>query len=133
MTPQARDEAGAGLDQVLPDARIDLSRGFVMSTIASYPHIMKQPGLPACLESHPRTRVAMIVMDYVGRGLGPEDIVRHYPYLRLAEVHSAMTYYHDHRDEIDLEIRAELDQAKDSADANSRSDVWQKLKAGGVI
>jgi hypothetical protein len=72
-------------------------------------------------------------MDYLGRGLGPEDIVRHYPYLTLAEVHSAMTYYHDHRDEIDAEIRDELDQLKDSADANSRSAIWQKLKAAGVI
>jgi predicted nucleotidyltransferase len=104
-----------------------------MSTIASYPHIVKEIGSPARLASHPRTRVAMIVMDYLGRGLGPEDIVRHYPYLTLAEVHSAMTYYHDHRDEIDAEIRDELDQLKDSADANSRSAIWQKLKAAGVI
>ena len=104
-----------------------------MSTIASYPHIVKENGSPARLVSHPRTRVAMIVMDYLGRGLGPEDIVRHYPYLTLAEVHSAMTYYHDHRDEIDTEIQAELDQLKDSADANSHSTIWQKLKASGVI
>jgi hypothetical protein len=72
-------------------------------------------------------------MDYLGRGLGPEDIVRHFPYLTLAEVHAAMTYYHDHRDEIDAEIRSELDQLKNSADANSRSAVWLKLKAKGVI
>lgn len=104
-----------------------------MSTIASYPHIVKESGLPARLKNHPRTRVAMIVMDYLGRGLGPEDIVRHYPYLTLAEIHSAMTYYHDHRDEIDLEIQNELDQLKDSADANSHSAIWQKLKAGGII
>jgi hypothetical protein len=104
-----------------------------MSTISSYPHIVKAPGSPARLESHPRTRVAMIVMDYVGRGLGPEDIVRHYPYLKLAEVHAAMTYYHDHEEEIDAEIQAELDQLQNSGDANLRSAVWQKLKAKGVI
>jgi hypothetical protein len=104
-----------------------------MSTIASYPHIVKETGSPARLESHPRTRVAMIVMDYLGRGLAPEEIVRHYPYLTLAEVHSAMTYYHDHRDEIDSEIQSELNQLQDSADANSRSAIWQKLKANGVI
>src|SRR5919204_65525 len=102
-----------------------------MSTVASYPHIVKQPGSPARLENHPRTRVAMIVMDYLGRGLGPEDIVRHYPYLALAEVHAAMTYYHDHPAEIDAEIQAELDHLNDSADANSRTTIWQKLKAKG--
>ena len=104
-----------------------------MSTIVSYPHIVKEVGSPACLESHPRTRVAMIVMDYLGRGLAPEEIVSHYPYLTLAEVHSAMTYYHDHRDEIDAEIRGELEQLKDSADANFHSNIWQKLKSSGVL
>jgi hypothetical protein len=104
-----------------------------MSTTISYPHIVKEAGLPARLESHPRTRVAMIVMDYLGRGLGPEDIVRHYPYLTLAEVHSAMTYYHDHRDEIESEVQSELDQLKNSTDANSRSTIWQKLQVNGDI
>jgi hypothetical protein len=104
-----------------------------MSTVTSYPHIVKESGSPARLESHPRTRVAMIVMDYLGRGLGPEDIVRHYPYLSPAEVHAAMTYYHDHRDEIDSEIQSELDELNGSADANSRSAIWQKLKSKGVV
>ena len=35
--------------------------------------------------------------------------------------------------EIDAEIRSELDQLDDAADANSRSAIWQKLKAAGVI
>lgn len=104
-----------------------------MTTTTAYPHIAKEDGSAARLKNHPRTRVAMIVMDYLVRGFGPEDLVRHYPYLRLAEVHAAMTYYHDNQDEIDAEIRAELDQIDDDPDANQRSAVWQKLKAKGVI
>ncbi len=99
----------------------------------AYPYVVKEGDSPARLESHPRTRVSMIVMDYLARGLGPEDIVRHYPYLKLAEVHAAMTYYHDHQEEIDAEIQTELDQLGDGSDANSRSPVWQKLKSKGVI
>lgn len=104
-----------------------------MTTTTVYPHIIKESGAPACLASHPRTRVAMIVMDYLARGLGPEDMVRHYPYLKLAEVHAAMAYYHDHREEIDAEIQAELDQLKVEAHANSRSTIWLRLKAQGLI
>ncbi|HEY3394888.1 MAG TPA: DUF433 domain-containing protein [Lacipirellulaceae bacterium] len=104
-----------------------------MSTISSYPHIEKPPGMPARLKSHPRTRVAMIVMDYLGRGLGPEDIARHYLYLTLAEVHAAMTYYHDHQQEIDAEIQAELDELSKEGGANLNSPVWKKLKAKGAI
>jgi hypothetical protein len=104
-----------------------------MSTIAAYPHIVKEPSSPARLESHPRTRVAMIVMDYQARGLSPEEIVRHYPYLTQAEVHAAMTYYHDHRVEIDAEIQAEIDELEINPDVNSRSAAWLKLKAKNLL
>ena len=104
-----------------------------MTTTTAYPHIVKENGAAARLTSHPRTSVAMIVMDYLARGLGPEDIVRHYPYLRLAEVHSAMAYYHDHQDEIDAEIQSELDQLGNDPNTNSRSAIWLKLKAKGLI
>src|SRR5882672_8896390 len=104
-----------------------------MSRLTAYPHIVKENGAAACLESHPRTRVAMIVMDYLARGLGPEDLVRHYPYLKPAEVHAAMAYYHDHRQEIDAEIQAELDQLHEEAKTKPPSPIWLKLKAKGLI
>src|SRR3954463_13677802 len=104
-----------------------------MTTTTAYPHILKENGAAACLVSHPRTRVAMIVMDYLARGLGPEDLVRHYPYLTLAEVHAAMTYYHDHPSEIDAEIQAELDQLAKMPNPNPHSAVWLKLRAKGLV
>jgi hypothetical protein len=54
----------------------------------AYPHIVKKADEPARLESHPRTRVAMLVADHLWRGWSAEEIVRHYPYLTLAEVHA---------------------------------------------
>jgi uncharacterized protein (DUF433 family) len=104
-----------------------------MTTTTIYPHIVKETGAAARLERHPRTRVAMIVMDYLARGLGPEDMVRHYPYLTLAEVHAAMAYYHDHPEEIDAEIQAELKQLDAIAANKPRSPIWAKLKAKGLI
>ena len=104
-----------------------------MSVTSTYPHIAKDACSPARLESHPRTRVAMIVMDYLARGLSPEEMIRHYPYLKLAEVHAAMAYYHDHREEIDAEIQGELDELACSADATTRSAIWMKLKDKGVV
>ena len=73
----------------------------------TYPHVIKPIDDSARLEKHPRTRVAMIVADYVWRGWSAEEIVRQYPYLTLAETHAALTYYYDHRDEIDGELLAE--------------------------
>ena len=104
-----------------------------MTTLVTYPHIVADPGESPRLKSHPRTRVAMIVMDYRARGLGPEEIARHYTYLTLAEIHAAMAYYYDHQDEIDAEIQAELDQLDADPNLNARSPVWNKLKAKGAI
>jgi hypothetical protein len=104
-----------------------------MTTAKKYPHIEKIEGSSAHLKSHPRTRVAMIVMDYQARGLSSEEIVRHYPYLKLAEVHAAMAYYYDHPEEIDAEIESELDDLDHQPNANSQTAVWRKLKANGLI
>lgn len=49
----------------------------------------------------------MIVADYLWRGWSAEEIVRQYSYLSLAEVHAALTYYFDHRDEIESELAEE--------------------------
>jgi hypothetical protein len=104
-----------------------------MSTVSAYPHIVKELGVPARLESHPRTRVTMIAVEYLARGLSAEEIVAHYSYLTLSEVHAAMAYYHDHREEIDAEIADELRVLDDSANANSQSPIWQKLRTKGLV
>ncbi len=73
----------------------------------NYPHIAQPPGQSARLERHPRTRVAMIVADYLWRGWSAEEIARQYPYLTLAEIHAALTYYFDHREAIEGELADE--------------------------
>ena len=81
-----------------------------------YPHILKNGTEPARLENHSRTRVAMLAADYLWRGWSAEEIVRHYPYLTLGEVHAALGYYFDHREEIDAEL---LEESRDA-------DAWRK-------
>src|SRR5450432_2339111 len=73
-----------------------------------YPHICKTAGDVARLERLPRIRVAMIVADHIGNGWSAEEILRQYPHLQPAEVHAALAYYFDHREEIDEELAAEL-------------------------
>lgn len=95
----------------------------------TYPHIVKEPGKPARLERHPRTRVAMIVMDYQGRGWSAEEMVRQYSYLTLAEVHAALGYYHDHREAIDQEIEAEADEVERLRRSIPESPLLRRLRA----
>jgi len=38
-------------------------------------------------------------------GMSPAEIVTRYPTITLAQVHAALAYYYDHRDEIEADIR----------------------------
>jgi hypothetical protein len=100
-----------------------------MPTTLAYPHIVKPPGEAARLERHPRTRVAMIVLDYQHRGWSAEEIVRQYPYLTLAEVHAALAYYHDHQTEVDHELAEERADARKAQRDAPVAPVAARLKA----
>ena len=70
----------------------------------SHPHIVKVDGVcggEALLEG---TRIAVrhVVGYYYSAGMSIEEIVAEWDYLTPAQVFSALAYYHDHKDEIDL-------------------------------
>jgi len=89
---------------------------------------VKEAGKPARLERHPRTRVAMIVADYLWRGWSAEEIARQYPYLTLAEVHAALTYYFDHKQEIEDELVAEYREVEEWKKAHPTPPLLVRLK-----
>jgi uncharacterized protein (DUF433 family) len=46
------------------------------------------------------------VVNYILRqGLSPEELVKEFPHLTLAQVYDALSYYYDHRDDIERELR----------------------------
>jgi hypothetical protein len=101
--------------------KLECNRGLwhgmgVNTGVTNYPHIVKDGTEPARLENHLRLRVAMLAADHLWRGWSAEELVRHYPYLTLGEVHSALGYYFDHREEIDAELLED----------NRATDVWRK-------
>ena len=100
-----------------------------MALELTYPHIAKSSDAPARLEDHPRIRVCTIVADYLFRGWSAEEIARQYPYLDLAQVHAALTYYFDHREEIENELLAEDREAEDWRQAHPTAPLLLRLKA----
>jgi uncharacterized protein (DUF433 family) len=80
-----------------------------MSTAATHARIVKTPGVcggRARIDGH-RIRVQDIAIEYEWQGLSPEEICREHPGLTLAQIHSALAYYYDHREEVQAEIRAD--------------------------
>jgi uncharacterized protein (DUF433 family) len=70
-------------------------------------HITKTPGIcggRACIAGH-RIRVQDIVVLHELHGMSAKEILEQYPTITLADIHAALTYYYDHRDEIEEEFR----------------------------
>ena len=81
--------------------------------------ITKTPGVcggRACVAGH-RVRVMDVVVLRERHGLSPEEIVFQYPGLTPADVHAALAYYSDNRDEIQEEFREDEQWAR-FAEAN---------------
>jgi uncharacterized protein (DUF433 family) len=92
-------------------------------------HITKIPGVcggRACIAGH-RIRVVDIVVWHEMRGYSPDQIVDLFPGITLSDVYAALTYYFDHRLEIDDEFRKE-DQLSDWVNANIPSKIPPELK-----
>lgn len=51
-----------------------------------------------------RIKVQDIVIWHEKMGMSPDEIIFHHPSITLADVYAALSYYHDHRDEIRQQI-----------------------------
>jgi uncharacterized protein (DUF433 family) len=80
-----------------------------MSTVVA-PHIEIGPdNVPRI--SGTQTKVLEIVLDRLAHHWDADEIQRQHPYLSLAQIYSAMAYYHDHQPEIDEAIERGLSES----------------------
>ena len=56
-----------------------------------------------------RIRVIQIAQEYSRMGYFPEDIIKAHPHLNLAQVHDALSYYFEHKDEFDKKMEKSLE------------------------
>ncbi|MFO0912659.1 MAG: DUF433 domain-containing protein [Pirellulales bacterium] len=78
----------------------------------SISHIELRPNRDGQLRAYivgTRVRVQDIVSDYERHGLSPEQIAREHPHISLAQIHAALAFYFDHRDEVLHDIKADDD------------------------
>jgi uncharacterized protein (DUF433 family) len=53
-------------------------------------------------------KVIEVALDYLATGSTPEEIHIQYPSLSLAQIHAALAFYYDHREEFDGAIERGL-------------------------
>lgn len=76
------------------------------TTVHAIQHIVSTPGIcggKPRIANH-RIKVQHVAVWHKDVGMTPEQIAEEYE-LTLAEVHAALAYYYDHREEIDRQIR----------------------------
>jgi uncharacterized protein (DUF433 family) len=93
-------------------------------------HIVRTPdtcgGKPRIAGS--RIQVKHVVVMHERQRMTPEEIVSEYPHLTLASIYAALAYYHDHREEVNADIRAEREWYEEMK-AKHTSRLQEKLKA----
>jgi uncharacterized protein (DUF433 family) len=52
-----------------------------------------------------RVRVLDIIIEYEYLGHAPDEIINAHPHLILPQVYNALSFYYEHREELDQEIR----------------------------
>src|SRR3954452_314123 len=69
-------------------------------------HIVRTPGTcwgkPRIAGT--RIKVEQVVLWHERQGMSPTQIVATWPHLTLADVHAALAYDHDHREEIEVDL-----------------------------
>lgn len=58
-------------------------------------------------------KVAELVVEHQAYGWSPEELHFQHPYLTLEQIHSALAYYWDHREEFDRDIRRRLERVEE--------------------
>lgn len=58
------------------------------------------------------TKVIEVVLDKIAHGWSPEEMCLQHPHLSLAQIHSALAYYYEHKKQIDTQIDREFREAQ---------------------
>ena len=76
-----------------------------------HPYITRKPGVcgGAPIIRGTRFPVRSVVVYVLHLGMTPEEMVRDWPHLKLAQIYDALSYYHDNQTAIDRDIRANLE------------------------
>jgi len=79
------------------------------------------------------TKVIEVVLDHLAYGWSPEEIHFQHPHLSLAQIHAALSYYHDHQAEIDTKIQRQLTEVEALKKQAGESPIHKRLKESGKL
>ena len=55
------------------------------------------------------TKVIEVALDHAAYGWDAEEIHAAHPHLSIAQIHAALSYYHDHKSDLDAEMKRQFE------------------------
>src|SRR3954447_5100324 len=93
-----------------------------------YEHIvLDDAGVP--LIASTTMKVIELVLEQTAYGWSPEELHFQHPYLSLGQIHSALAYYWDHKEELDQDIARRRARVEELRRATPLSPLINRLKA----
>jgi uncharacterized protein (DUF433 family) len=75
----------------------------IAATPSTYEHIaLDDLGIPWIRAAN--IKIVELVAEVKAHGWSPEELVFQHPYLTMGQVHSALAYYWDHREEVEADL-----------------------------
>lgn len=103
-----------------------------MSVAAKYPHLTRDRQKGWVIEGHKRISVRHLAAEHRYYGWSAEALHENHPQLLPAAIYSALAYYYDHRDELDLEMDAadrEIQKYRNKTVQPARSELLARLRS----
>jgi len=78
-------------------------------------------------------KVIELVSGYLGFGWSPEEIKFQHPYLSMSQIHSALAYYWDNKEELDTDMQQRLENVEKLRQQAGKSALVKKLRTQGLV
>lgn len=78
-------------------------------------------------------KVVELVLDTIAYGWSPEELRFQHPQLTMGQIHSALAYYWDHRDEVEQDIQRRLAKVDAMQKSLPPTSLEVRLRRGGLI
>lgn len=103
-----------------------------MTQATTYEHIViNEAGAP--LIEGTTTKVVELVLDVLAYGWSPDEIQFQHPHLTLGQIHSALAYYWDHKEELDRDIERRAERVEEIQREIGSSQLAERLRAKGLL
>lgn len=80
-----------------------------------------------------RMKVVELVTSVKAYGWSPEELGFQYPHLTMSQIHSALAYYWDHKEEIETEIEQRFQEAEKLRLEAGESPFAARMRSQGLL